>query len=94
MSKKMVKHIKVSGRVQGVGFRYFTYKKAQEYNITGWVKNCSDGSVEALIAGDEPDVDKMVKAIRNGPPMANVSRITELDSEAESRDFKSFQIHR
>jgi acylphosphatase len=94
MSKKMVKQIKISGRVQGVGFRYFTYKIAQEYGITGWVKNCTDGSVEALIAGEESDVEKMMKAISRSPAMAHVNRITELSSGVEIPDSDSFQIHR
>lgn len=94
MLNKMVKHIKIAGRVHGVGFRYFAYKKADAYNITGWVKNCDDGSVEVLIAGKESDVEKMVKAISNGPPMANVTRITELNSEKEPEYLESFHIHR
>jgi acylphosphatase len=94
MAKKKVKHIRISGRVQGVGFRYFTYKKAQEYGITGWVKNCKDGSVEVLIAGEGPSIEKMMIAIRNGPSMAHVDRITELDSEIKSAESDSFQIHR
>jgi len=94
MSKKMVKHIKISGRVQGVGFRYFTYKIAQENGIAGWVKNCDDGSVEAWISGEESDVENMMKAISRGPAMAHVNRITELSSGIEMADSDSFEIHR
>ena len=66
----------VSGRVQGVGFRYFTHAAAVREGVTGWVRNLDDGRVEALVEGDAPAVDRVEQAIRNGPPGARVDSVT------------------
>ena len=52
----MKKHLIISGRVQGVGFRYWLQRKAEEKNIFGWVKNKIEGDVEALIIGEEKEI--------------------------------------
>ena len=70
------KLIHVNGRVQGVGFRYFTRQKAQMHNITGFVTNKPDGSVYIEATGEENDIDVFVDYIRIGPSMA---RVQELD---------------
>ena len=57
----MKKHIIIKGKVQGVGFRYWLYKAAIQRNIVGWVKNKISGEVEALLVGNESDVDKVIK---------------------------------
>ncbi|MEJ2636102.1 MAG: acylphosphatase [Calditrichia bacterium] len=49
----------VSGNVQGVGFRYFTYKRAKSYNLTGYVKNLANGNVEVFAEGDRGDLEKL-----------------------------------
>jgi acylphosphatase len=66
----------VSGRVQGVGFRYFTHAAAVREGVTGWVRNLDDGRVEALVEGDVPAVDRVEQAIRIGPPGARVDSVT------------------
>ena len=53
---KIAKQVIFKGRVQGVGFRYTTHRAASRYDLTGYVKNCSDGSVEALFQGTEPNI--------------------------------------
>ncbi len=65
----------ISGRVQGVFFRDWTVRTASELNLDGWVRNRSEGTVEALIVGPEDDVDKLVKACYVGPPAAKVDNI-------------------
>jgi acylphosphatase len=67
----------ISGRVHGVGFRDWMVARARALGLAGWVRNRPDGRVEALIAGDEPAVEEMLRACRRGPPAAAVDRITE-----------------
>ena len=69
--------IVITGRVQGVGFRYFVEKRASELNITGWVKNKSDGSVMVMAQGDEQDIDTFFDYLRIGPALARVSGISK-----------------
>lgn len=75
------KHIRISGRVQGVGFRHFTRQNAKNLNIKGWVKNLSDGDVEAVLVGEKRNVDQMIEQIKEGPRMA---RVDNLDADEES----------
>jgi acylphosphatase len=58
--------------VQGVFFRVWTQEQADELGVTGWVRNCRDGSVEAQIEGDAEAVDQLVERLRRGPPSAQV----------------------
>ena len=67
--------VQVQGRVQGVGFRYYTEQQANRLGITGWVRNCSDGSVEVLICGDESQTKAMLSWLKHGPPSASVRDI-------------------
>ena len=57
----MKKHIVITGKVQGVGFRYWLYKAAIQRNIDGWVKNKISGAVEALVIGNDTDVNYLIK---------------------------------
>ena len=66
----------VSGRVQGVGFRYFTHAVAVREGVTGWVRNLDDGRVEALVEGEPAAVERVEQAIRTGPPGARVDSVT------------------
>ena len=65
----------VSGRVQGVGFRYWTEDQAARRGLDGWVRNLTDGRVEAVFAGAEAEVDDMVAACRRGPRFARVEEV-------------------
>jgi acylphosphatase len=69
----------VTGRVQGVGFRWFTLDAAGREGITGWVANRPDGAVEILAEGDAEALERFERAIRTGPPHAHVDEVdTEL----------------
>ncbi len=65
----------VTGRVQGVGYRDWTIATARRLGLTGWVRNRSDGSVEALIVGDDQAVGRMIEACRQGPAAAHVDAV-------------------
>lgn len=71
----MVKHLKISGRVQGVGFRYHMIRIARELGVTGWVRNRPDGSVEAMVAGTPDAVERMIAWTRRGPGHAVVTAV-------------------
>ncbi|MFO1127056.1 MAG: acylphosphatase [Rhodospirillales bacterium] len=68
--------VRVEGRVQGVWFRGWVVQEAVRRGLQGWVRNRSDGSVEALFAGPPLTVDEMVELCRQGPPAARVLRLT------------------
>lgn len=68
-------HLRIIGRVQGVGFRAWVDATARSLGLDGWVRNTRDGSVEALISGDAAAVEQMLELCREGPPAARVSRI-------------------
>ena len=65
----------ISGRVQGVGFRWFTQDAASREGVVGWVRNLPDGRVEALIEGDDESVLRMERALRRGPSSARVEEV-------------------
>ncbi len=69
-------HVLVSGRVQGVWFRAWTQQEAERRGLSGWVRNLSDGRVEAVFAGPRDRVEEMVAACREGPPLARVEDVT------------------
>ncbi len=80
----------VEGRVQGVGYRYFTVRVARELGVRGWVRNLADGRVEAHAAGDSAAVEAFVRRLREGPPHGRVDRIEVL--EAEGPEGNGFEI--
>ncbi len=91
LSNKKTFHIVVSGRVQGVGFRYFVREKALEYQLSGWVKNCPNRTVEIEVEGDSNQLEIFVDFLKIGN---GYSRITQL-SKTEilpTRNYTSFQI--
>ena len=71
----MKKHLIISGKVQGVGFRYWMQNFAVNNNISGWVRNKSSGDVEALIIGQEKEVQKIIKQCKIGPSLATIQNI-------------------
>jgi len=87
---KVRTHVFVSGRVQGVFFRSETEDEANRRNIAGWVRNTSDGRVEAIFEGEKEDVEKLIDFCRRGPPGARVTKVNVQwdDYTGEFRDFK------
>ncbi|MFZ5994482.1 MAG: acylphosphatase [Thermodesulfobacteriota bacterium] len=84
-------HVIINGRVQGVFFRYSTQQEATRLGLKGWVKNRSDGQVEAVFEGDEPTVEKMLKWCHQGPPHAVVNRV-DVTWEDYNGEFGRFDI--
>ncbi|MGD1035767.1 MAG: acylphosphatase [Roseiarcus sp.] len=80
----------VSGRVQGVGFRYWVERQAAIRGLSGWVRNRPDGSVEALFSGEAMAVDAMTEACRSGPRWTAVENVTVMDTTADP-DLCSFR---
>ncbi len=70
-------HVVIRGRVQGIGFRAWAEVTALELGVEGWVRNCRDGSVEALLVGREEVVLTMIEACRQGPPGARVEAVDQ-----------------
>lgn len=87
-------HIEVSGRVQGVGFRWFVARKARQLRLAGWVKNRADGSVEVAAAGERPALELLEAAVVAGPPGAQVEHVQKLPAVAADSLTAPFQILR
>ena len=87
---KAARHVRVTGRVQGVFYRAWTREQAQALGVTGWVRNCSDGSVEAHAEGDEQAVEQLITRMREGPAGASVSELKTQTVEPE--DFHHFEV--
>ena len=84
-------HITISGKVQGVGFRYWLHQKSNERNVYGWVKNINTNEVEAVFLGEEKKVDEIIKLCRKGPTSSNVVSVKIEDYQQEYTK-KSFDI--
>ncbi len=80
----------VSGIVQQVGFRYFVQQTASELNLTGWVRNCYDDTVELEVQGDEETIVRFVKLLRKGNGFSRIDDITPkiIDIKKDERSFK------
>ena len=81
----------VSGRVQGVGFRYFTQDIARREGLTGFVRNLPDGRVEAVAEGDLISLDRLEAALRRGPSHARVEDV-EVDAMAPTDRYLGFNV--
>jgi acylphosphatase len=81
--------VRIEGRVQGVGYRYWTERVAGDLGLDGWVRNRRDGAVEALFVGSPDDVAEMLERCRDGPPAAQVTSVTILEEDgAASAGFE------
>lgn len=74
-----VRRYRVSGRVQGVGFRAFVWRRAGELGVTGWVRNLADGSVEALVEASADGHHRFERLLREGPRSARVEFVLVVD---------------
>jgi len=75
--------IVITGRVQGVGYRAWAVAMASSLGLKGWVRNRSDGTVEALFHGEETVIEAMIDACKEGPPAARVDKIVSYECEEE-----------
>jgi len=75
----------LSGRVQGVGFRFYVVEAAEVEGVQGWVRNLPDGSVEAFVEGDREAVDRMERKLRRGPPAARIEGVDTQDDVPTGR---------
>ena len=87
----MIKRLVISGKVQGVGFRYWLQSTAIEKNIFGWVKNKTSGDVEALIVGNEKEVKDLIKLCKKGPLASKVDHV-KVSEYKKNYLKKSFDI--
>ncbi len=86
------RRVRVRGRVQGVVFRASTQDRASALGVQGWVRNCPDGSVEAVFEGDPAAVEAAIAFCREGPRWAHVERVDVLEERPEG--LRGFEIHR
>jgi acylphosphatase len=84
-------HATVEGRVQGVGFRAFVEQCAEVYNLTGWVRNRWDGSVEALAEGERAELEKLLAALQRGPRASSVVHVI-FDWQPATGEFSHFSV--
>jgi acylphosphatase len=83
-------HVFVSGRVQGVAYRFFAERRAAEIQVTGWVRNLRDGRIEIVAEGQKVDLERFLEFLRQGPRMAKVDGLDLLweDYRGEFKDFR------
>jgi len=84
-------HAVVSGRVQGVGFRFFVQENARQFGLTGWVRNQRDGTVEVLACGSRQNLEILLAALQRGPRSAFVSNV-QSNWETGQEKFSSFRV--
>ncbi|MBB5985851.1 acylphosphatase [Sphingobium lignivorans] len=85
----IAKHIRITGRVQGVFYRGWTVATARKLGLAGWVRNRLDGSVEAFVQGEDGQVEHFLMLARSGPPAAQVDAVR--DSPASPGDHHLFE---
>jgi len=88
---KVRAHVFVNGRVQGIFFRQETKHEADRRGVSGWVRNLSDGRVEAVFEGEEEAVKALIEFCKRGPPMARVTNV-DLAWENYKGEFDGFRI--
>ena len=82
---------KITGKVQGVGFRYFVLRQAQELGITGWVSNKPNGDVEAFAQGEKADLERFIAKVKEGPSFSRVEDVS-LNWVNEADKYFGFEI--
>ena len=88
---KVRAELKIQGRVQGVFYRQSTKETAVRLGLTGWAKNCPDGTVTAVFEGERQAVDAAIDWCRQGPPAAHVTEVT-VDWHEFQNEFSTFKI--
>jgi acylphosphatase len=89
---EIARHVRVTGQVQGVFYRAWAQGQARELAVSGWIRNCPDGAVEAHLQGEQQAVERMIARMRNGPSNA---RVDDVDVEqAASEPMGRFELRR
>lgn len=85
-------HAIVTGRVQGVSFRYYTVQRAREFGVVGWVRNRPDGSVEVVAEGTSTQLEALIAFLHEGSPAAKVQSV-EAEWLAATHAYLNFDVH-
>jgi acylphosphatase len=84
----ITRRLRIHGRVQGVGFRMYMQREAQRLDVSGWVRNRRDGTVEAMVQGPPEAVEALSAWARHGPPSARVTDVDETEAEGSYAGFE------
>jgi acylphosphatase len=84
-------HAVITGQVQGVSFRYFTYHEALKLGLKGWVRNLRDGRVEALFEGEQESIERVLGWCKLGPPAARVEEV-QVEWQPPSGKLDAFRV--
>jgi acylphosphatase len=90
-STRIFRRYLVTGRVQGVGFRWYVEREAQLIGVGGWVRNRDDGAVEVLASGTNAQLGSLYERLREGPRAARIEQV-EVDDAAPFSGYQTFQI--
>ena len=93
MNQSVARKFLIHGDVQGVGYRFFAQRAAARHQVIGYVRNCSDGTVEAVAQGHASDVEEFKKDLAAGPQWASVQQVEEIALEPTA-EYSSFRIER
>ena len=85
---RFTQHLRLSGRVQGVFFRESMYRESIRLSVNGWVRNCRDGTLEAILQGEHTNVAALITWANRGPPAAQVDKIEVTDGTGEFTQFE------
>jgi acylphosphatase len=88
----VARRYRITGRVQGVGYRNYVEHTAGKLNVDGYVRNRRDGSVEVFAMGTDEELEKLRKALERGPIMAQVGRVSEEPSDVEVKYVGNFTV--
>jgi acylphosphatase len=89
---QVARHVRVTGRVQGVFFRAWAQGEARELSVSGWIRNCLESAVEAHLEGEADDVARMIERMRRGPSNAQVEDVSV--EEAPPEGLGRFELRR
>lgn len=84
-------HIKIYGKVQNVGFRYYVYRRATAAGLTGSVRNCDGDAVEIFLQGERRQIEKCLEECRNGPLLAKIEKV-EVEWLKPTQELNHFEI--
>ncbi|MDX1582533.1 MAG: acylphosphatase [Thermoanaerobaculia bacterium] len=88
---KELRVLKIHGKVQGVGYRFFATRVARRLGLKGWIRNLRDGTVDAAVEGESDSIDEWIEEIREGPRYAEVTKIDQ-ESKAYQGKFGEFDV--